>query len=170
MNVAVLKTKGEQALTETFAAIADKLPGGAATLKHREEAIGRFSALGLPHRRIEAWKYTDLRNLMKEALPPSVVVSVPVSAKQLDEVLGPLAKLEATRVVFVDGFYAEALSDTRSVPGLAVMALRHALQSEDDRRYRSPTPSTRPAMTSLPAWRLTHFGESRSHPFPMKLS
>jgi len=132
MNVAVLKTKAEQALTETFAAIADKLPGGAATLKHREEAIGRFSALGLPHRRIEAWKYTDLRNLMKEALPPSVVVSVPVSAKQLDEVLGPLAKLEATRVVFVDGFYAEALSDTRSVPGLAVMALRHALQSEDD--------------------------------------
>ena len=126
MNVAVLKTKAEQALTETFAAIADKLPGGAAALKRREEAIGRFSALGLPHRRIEAWKYTDLRNLMKEALPPSVVAA-PVSAKQLDEVLGPLAKLEAMRVVFVDGFYAEALSDTRSVPGLAVMALRQAL-------------------------------------------
>ena len=50
-------------------------------------------------------------------------MSAPVSAKQLDDVLGPLAKLEATRVVFVDGFYAEALSDTRSVPGLAVMSL-----------------------------------------------
>jgi Fe-S cluster assembly protein SufD len=132
MNVAVLKTKGEQALTETFAAIADNLPGGAAVLKRREEAIGRFSALGLPHRRIEAWKYTDLRNLMKEALPPSLAVSVPVSAKQLDDVLGPLAKLEAMRVVFVDGFYAEALSDTRSVPGLAVMSLGRALADEAD--------------------------------------
>ena len=132
MNVAVLKTKAEQALTETFAAIADKLPGGAAVLKRREEAIGRFSALGLPHRRIEAWKYTDLRNLMKEALPPSLAVSVPVSAKQLDAALGPLAKLDAMRVVFVDGFYAEALSDTRSVPGLAVMSLGRALADEAD--------------------------------------
>ncbi len=35
----------------------------------RTEAMRRFGALGLPHRRIEAWKYTDLRNLMKEALP-----------------------------------------------------------------------------------------------------
>src|SRR6202011_1989199 len=52
MNVAVLKTKAEQALTETFVAIADKLPGGSAALKRREEAIGRFSALGLPHRRV----------------------------------------------------------------------------------------------------------------------
>ena len=109
MNVAVLKTKAEQALTETFAAIADKLPGGAAVLKRREEAIGRFSALGLPHRRIEEWKYTDLRNLMKEALPPSLAVSVPVSAKQLDDVLGPLAKLDAMRVVFVDGFYRRSV-------------------------------------------------------------
>jgi hypothetical protein len=35
MNVAVLKTKAEQALTETFAAIADRLPGGAEVRKAR---------------------------------------------------------------------------------------------------------------------------------------
>ena len=40
----------------------------------RKAAIGRFGALGLPHRRIEAWKYTDLRNAMKEALPPAIGV------------------------------------------------------------------------------------------------
>ena len=27
----------------------------------RKAAIGAFAALGLPHRRIEEWKYTDLR-------------------------------------------------------------------------------------------------------------
>jgi Fe-S cluster assembly protein SufD len=130
MNVAVLKTKAEQALTETFATIADKLPGGPAVLKRRNEAIGRFSALGLPHRRIEAWKYTDLRSLMKEALPPSLAVSVSVTAEALDAALGPLATLDATRIVFVDGFYAEALSDARKVKGLAVMSLRNAFANE----------------------------------------
>ena len=130
MNVAVLKTKAEQALTETFEAVADGLPGGAAVLKRRNEAIGRFGALGLPHRRIEAWKYTDLRNLMKEALPPSLAPSATVTAHSLSEALGPLGKLDATRVVFVDGFYAEALSDARKIKGLAVMSLRNAFANE----------------------------------------
>ena len=31
--------------------------------------FARFDALGLPHRRIEEWKYTDLRALMREAKP-----------------------------------------------------------------------------------------------------
>ena len=130
MNVAVLKTKAEQALTETFTAIAEKLPGGPAVRKRRNEAIGRFGALGLPHRRIEAWKYTDLRTLMKEPLPPNLTASGAVTADALIEALGPFAALDATRVVFVDGFYAEALSDARKVRGLAVMSLRNALANE----------------------------------------
>ena len=52
MNVAVLKTKAEQALTEQFASAAAALPGGDAVAQARETAIGRFAALGLPHRRI----------------------------------------------------------------------------------------------------------------------
>jgi hypothetical protein len=62
-RVAVVKTKAEQALAEGYAAIADALPGGDGARDVRERAIGRFESLGLPHRRIEAWKYTDLRQL-----------------------------------------------------------------------------------------------------------
>ena len=69
MNVAVLKTKAEQSLAEAFSDVAADLPGGAEVRNVRTDAIGRFGAIGLPHRRIEAWKYTDLRNLMKEVLP-----------------------------------------------------------------------------------------------------
>ncbi len=130
MNVAVLKTKAEQALTETFAAIADKLPGGPAVLKRRKEAIGRFGALGLPHRRIEAWKYTDLRNLMKEALPPSLGAPVTVKAPNLAAALGPLARLDAMRLVFVDGAFAEVLSSAGNHKSVRVMPLARALADE----------------------------------------
>src|SRR5213079_3088544 len=35
----------------------------------RATAFERFAAAGLPSRRIEEWKYTDLRALMREAKP-----------------------------------------------------------------------------------------------------
>src|SRR5262245_29583378 len=68
MNVAVMKTKAEQAISESFEAAAAKLPGSAAVKARRAQAIGTFGGLGLPHRRIEEWKYTDLRANLKEVL------------------------------------------------------------------------------------------------------
>ncbi|MFA9442398.1 MAG: Fe-S cluster assembly protein SufD, partial [Hyphomicrobium sp.] len=103
MNVAVLKTKVEQALTENFAAVEDQLPGGAEVRKVRDAAIGRFGALGLPNRRVEAWKYTDLRNALKEALPLSTGDKAPVKASDVSAALGPLAGIDAQQVVFVNG-------------------------------------------------------------------
>jgi Fe-S cluster assembly protein SufD len=132
MNVAVLKTKAEQALTETFAAIADRLPGRAGVRKMRERAIGRFGTLGLPHRRIEAWKYTDLRNAIKEALPPAMEGTAVVKARDLDAALGPLAALDAVRVVFVDGVYSEVLSGLNGLEGIAGSPLAAALDDEGD--------------------------------------
>ena len=35
----------------------------------RDDAFKRFDARGLPHRRVEEWKYTDLRALMRDAKP-----------------------------------------------------------------------------------------------------
>ena len=46
--------------------------GRRAVAEARKAAIGAFAALGLPHRRIEEWKYTDLRSALKEALAPAV--------------------------------------------------------------------------------------------------
>lgn len=132
MNVAVLKTKAEQGFSEAFAGVADALPGGAGVARLRDEAIGRFETLGLPHRRIEAWKYTDLRNGLKEAMAPAAAVAPTVKAADLDAALRSLAGLDAVRVVLVDGAYAEALSSVKGVNGLAVEPLAQALSAKSD--------------------------------------
>jgi len=78
MNVEVrnTKTNAEQALAEAFAIIKPNLPGDGKVAALREAAFGRFDALGLPHRRIEEWKYTDLRALMRDAKPMAGVPDV----------------------------------------------------------------------------------------------
>jgi len=131
MNIAVLKTKVEQALTENFAAVEDQLPGGAEARKVRDAAIGRFGALGLPNRRVEAWKYTDLRNALKEALPLSTGDKAPVKASDVSAALGPLAGIDAQQVVFVNGAYCEDLSTIGSGSAVDVRSLAEALSSPE---------------------------------------
>ncbi len=110
MNVAVMKTKAEAALGVQFEAAAAHLPGTGWVKDLRKQAIGVFEARGLPHRRIEEWKYTDLRERVREALPPALGAPPSVSRAEVDAALGPLATLEADRIVFVDGRYDAALS------------------------------------------------------------
>jgi len=64
-----VKTPAEQALSAAYAAVRGTLPGKGAVGALREAAFERFDAAGLPHRRVEEWKYTDLRALMREARP-----------------------------------------------------------------------------------------------------
>lgn len=129
-NVAALKTKAEQALAQTFETIADRLPGSAGVRELREEAIKRFEALGLPHRRIESWKYSDLRNVMKAALPPAQGAERAIASSELEAALGPLAAVDAMRIVFVDGAFVETLSDLKGSEAVAVVPLGRSL--EDD--------------------------------------
>jgi hypothetical protein len=68
-EVRAIRTPAEQALNAAYAAARAKLPGKGAIADLREAAFQRFDAAGLPHRRIEEWKYTDLRALMREAKP-----------------------------------------------------------------------------------------------------
>jgi Fe-S cluster assembly protein SufD len=131
MTVAVSRTKAEQALTQQFEAVAGRLPGDAAIGEARKAAIGAFAALGLPHRRIEAWKYTDLRNAIKEALPPALAADASASRQEIDTALEGLAALDAYRVVFVDGRYRAELSDVAGAKGLQVGPLAAALPKSE---------------------------------------
>jgi Fe-S cluster assembly protein SufD len=131
-RVTVLKTKAEQGFSEAFAAIADELPGRDDVRDVRERAIGRFEALGLPHRRIEAWKYTDLRSLLKEALPPNVGDETPVTVADVAAALGPLAQIEADRVVFVNGAFRPELSELGASETVAGGPLSAALRDKHD--------------------------------------
>ncbi|MEQ1649351.1 MAG: Fe-S cluster assembly protein SufD [Hyphomicrobiaceae bacterium] len=108
MTVTLIKTKAEQTLIGEFAAKAKSLPGDA---RGRADAMRGFERDGLPHRRVEAWKYTDLRNVLKEAHPIAVGGdATSVTAAAVDLALGELAHIAADRVVFVNGGYRAQLS------------------------------------------------------------
>ena len=70
-EVRAIKTPAELALSAAFGAARATLPGKGAVAKLREDAFERFDANGLPHRRVEEWKYTDLRALMRDFYPPA---------------------------------------------------------------------------------------------------
>jgi Fe-S cluster assembly protein SufD len=130
---AVPKTQAEQALACNFEAVAGKLPGARAVADMRNAAIGAFAALGLPHRRIEEWKYTDLRVALKDALPPAVGAPGVATAAGIDAALGALASLDVHRIVFVDGAHAPQLSTAARLEGVTIEPLAIALAGSPDR-------------------------------------
>ncbi len=131
MIVAVIKTGAEQGFAQTFEQIAQQLPGNDAARAARREAIDAFNRLGLPHRRIEAWKYTDLRTAVKEALPVAIGDRTKLTIADVIVALGPLAALDVCRIVLVNGAFRPELS-TRDIPvGLTIRPLADALASGD---------------------------------------
>jgi Fe-S cluster assembly protein SufD len=130
-EVAVIKTAAETALAEAFAQARDRLPGDEAIAARRDAAFDVFAKAGLPHRRIEEWKYTDLRALMRDAKPLASPpdASAKARAKEAGSLLGDL---DARRLVFVDGAFVPELSDLRDLePGLVVGSLAQALTDGD---------------------------------------
>ena len=100
---------GEQFRTRAVREQADALAG------RRETAFADFSAKGLPHRRIEAWHYTDLRSLMREALPPAEAPGAAAVAKARAYLDG-LPPSTSHRVVLLDGMMMPDLSSRATLP------------------------------------------------------
>lgn len=126
-EVLPIKTAAESALSAHFAAAKPALPGAGAIAALREEAFGRFERAGLPSRRVEEWKYTDLRALMRDALalaaPPDATAKVRAAGAG-----SALAGLEARRIVFVDGAFMAELSDLEDLEsGLTIGSMAAAL-------------------------------------------
>jgi Fe-S cluster assembly protein SufD len=117
-------TAAETALAEAFGAAKSRLPGTAAVAKLREAAFESFTQSGLPHRRVESWHYTDLRALMREALP----IAPPPSAAALAALGKTMAEvgMPAQSLVLVDGIFAPDLS-TPLPAGVKVTSLAAAL-------------------------------------------
>ena len=72
MNVVLARTETGRAMESLFTASRDRLPGTGKVAEIRRLAFEAFERGGLPHRRIEEWKYTDLRALMREVRPLAV--------------------------------------------------------------------------------------------------
>ena len=110
MNVTTLKTKAESQLREQFDAAASNLPGTGWVSALRARAMDAFAAEGLPHRRVEEWKYTDLRERLRDVPAPGAATAKAVTSTDLDRALGPFAAIDAERIVLVDGVYSADLS------------------------------------------------------------
>jgi len=129
-EVRAIKTPAEQALQASYEAARATLPGKGAMAVLREDAFKRFDATGLPHRRVEEWKYTDLRNLMRDAFPLAAPpdVAAKARAKSAGKVFDAL---DCRRLVFVDGVFVAELSDLTPEPGLAIGSMADALATGD---------------------------------------
>jgi Fe-S cluster assembly protein SufD len=75
MNVVLAKTDTEHPLRNILRIPRGRLPGFGRVAEIRRQAFDAYEQAGLPHRRIEEWKYTDLRALMREVLPLADVPS-----------------------------------------------------------------------------------------------
>src|SRR4029077_18092002 len=119
-EVRTVHTAAEQAIVEHFEQTLASLPGGPRVRAVREKAFGRFRTNGLPHRRIEEWKYTDLRALVRKALPPTQRPADDVASRALTDSVDPLRGLDRYRLVMADGFLIEALSDVERLAAVGV--------------------------------------------------
>jgi Fe-S cluster assembly protein SufD len=103
MTVTLMKTPAETAFADAF-----KADGALAQV--RKTAFEQFAETGLPHRRMEDWKWTDLRQIISRALPPAA--GTRADAKAIDALAAstPFADVARGRLVFVDGQYDAARS------------------------------------------------------------
>ena len=130
-----IRTDAENALVAAYGVARPGLAGGEAVARRRDEALAAFMRSGLPHRRVEAWHYTDLRAALHDVLalaePPSAAVIADVR-RSLDARAPRILGAEAVRLVMVDGTYVPALSDAAEIPaGVVVRTLADALAKDD---------------------------------------
>jgi len=127
-EIALIKNAAEQQLAAEWSAAKARLPGAA---PQREAAFQRFAKAGLPNRRVEEWKYTDLRALMREAKPLAAPPDAKVFARFKDAGAG-LGDLEARRIVIADGYLAPDCTDQNTGdPGISIMELSAWLADEN---------------------------------------
>ena len=131
MNVVLAKTETGRALSDIFAIAGDRLPGVGKVADIRRQAFEAYERVGLPHRRIEDWKYTDLRVLMRDVLPLAAAPDA-AALKRAAAALKLHAIEGARRLVLVDGVFAPKLSEMAGVEkGLSIRTLREMLEAGD---------------------------------------
>ena len=114
-----------------FAGVRGDLPGaGLPWLSAlREDAISRLEETGFPDARSEAWKYTDLRRLLRQEFE-----FVPQSPDQAAADLAPwLPEQTRHRLVFINGRLAPAPSELGDLPeGVRLTSLAGSMADDPD--------------------------------------
>ena len=95
-----------RAHAEAFAGLVSSLPGDATA---RQDALTRFKAAGLPTRRVEEWKFTELDALSRKVFAPAApAITGSPSRAQIEAIAGVPGAIHA---VFINGSFDASLSD-----------------------------------------------------------
>jgi Fe-S cluster assembly protein SufD len=133
MNAGIrpIRTQAELGLVDVYTTSRQGLPGGSDISAVRAAAFNHFVLAGLPHSRVEAWKYTDLRRLMRDAKPLAALPDAKARERARDA--GRLlAGLGFRRLVLVDGTFVPELSDLAALEtGLLVRSMAEALALDE---------------------------------------
>ena len=125
-------TAAEDSLSARFDAALTELPGADVpwVREMRETAMARFNARGLPDRRVEAWKYSDLRAKLREAADLTVDGD-DLTEAEIYEALGvDFDEMLSYRIVIVDGVYRSELSNLEGAGDkLELISMRDALNN-----------------------------------------
>jgi Fe-S cluster assembly protein SufD len=128
MNIALAKTGNGRAVENIFTAARDRLPGTGKVADVRRQAFDAFERDGLPNRRLEDWKYTDLRALMREVLPLAAAPDAS-ALKRGEAALVSLKVVDTCLLVLIDGMLAPSLSNLGALEaGVRVQTLREVLE------------------------------------------
>ena len=137
--MSVQRSEAETAYLDAFAAAGETLPSADWLESARQAARESFAETGLPHRRNEAWRWTDLRTILDQGFPPALTSpgeTVPEGAPK-----SPFATLQRHVVTFVDGHLRADLSDYEGLAGEA-----ECVRMDD-------------GLSDAPDWLKTHFGQ-----------
>jgi Fe-S cluster assembly protein SufD len=120
-------TNAEPAYATVFRAEFAKLADlGAAVMRAwRLEAMQRFNTIGLPMPRQEAWRNFPLRSFLNQSFTLQTKPSMGVAQEDLK----PYLLQNAYRLVFVNGYFSEVLSDIENLQdGLHLSTLKSVLE------------------------------------------
>jgi Fe-S cluster assembly protein SufD len=131
MNV---QTDAKQTYLTALAALGHKLPGNAKSWVRelRERSRESFAQAGFPTTRDEAWRYTNLAPLTRQAFEPVSTAIEAVSKEKLQA--ASFGDVDAYRLVFVGGRYHAELSNPPKTNAVAFAgSLSDALTREPEK-------------------------------------
>ncbi len=127
-SMPIRHTQAESDLFDRFETAKPGLVGSVAVSALREAAVDQIRDRGLPHRRVEEYKYSDLRAFMKSAAPLVSKADL-ANAKDLLVAQNLFGDLARHRIVIANGSFVPELSDVDALnaEGVAVTDLNDAL-------------------------------------------
>jgi len=105
MEAITLKEKLEKLFTENREQITQHDPPS--LVKARDEALGKFSKNGFPHKKLEAWRYTDLSDTLKREY--TTMFKPGHGSMSIDQVFKcNIHELETDQISLLNGWYIDA--------------------------------------------------------------